>query len=82
MALEISIWENSPNSGAQPKPLATTVIPLRSAILHHIDWWPLLPPNANFVTRATSMEYIGLVYHCLRSTSLNECFDLSNSHKA
>ena len=59
MALEISIWENSANSGAQPKPLATTVIPLRSAILHHIDWWPLLAPNAN-VIKAISMEYIGL----------------------
>ena len=59
MALEISIWENTPNTGAQPKALATTVIPLRSAILHHIDWWPLLAPNANFI-KANSMEYIGL----------------------
>ncbi|CAG2109372.1 unnamed protein product, partial [Medioppia subpectinata] len=59
MALEISIWENSGTSSGQPKPLATTVIPLRSAILHHIDWWPLLAPNSNFI-KATSMEYIGL----------------------
>lgn len=57
MALEISIWENSPISGTEPKALSSTVIPLRSAILHHIDWWPLLAPNANFI-KATSMEYI------------------------
>jgi hypothetical protein len=70
MALEISIWENSPIAGTEPKPLASTVIPLRSAILHHIDWWPLLAPNSNF-TKATSMEYICNIKNVLKKLKQN-----------